>query len=64
MTTHPIAEQIECVERELRFRRHVYARRVADGQMRQTQADREIALMEAVRETLLTIGREQRELEL
>lgn len=42
------AEQIACVERELRFRRRVYARRVADRKMSQTQAEREIALMEAV----------------
>lgn len=45
--------QIECVERELAFRRRVYTRRVAAEQMLQRQADEEIACMEAVRETLL-----------
>lgn len=35
----------EAAERELRFRKRVYARRVADGRMKQEQADREIAVM-------------------
>lgn len=35
-------------EREVKFRRRVYARRVAEGRMRQEQADREIAVMESI----------------
>lgn len=61
---HTIAAQLDCIERELRFRRHVYPRRVADGKMTQVLADRQIALMESVKASLERIGREQRELPL
>lgn len=37
-----------CVRRELAFRRRVYARWVARGDMTQEDADREIAIMEAI----------------
>jgi hypothetical protein len=37
-----------CVRRELDFRRRVYARRVAEGKMKQADADREIEIMEAI----------------
>jgi hypothetical protein len=47
-----LAEQIECVERELRYRRHVYPRRVAAKRMTQVSADRELERMEAVLATL------------
>lgn len=50
--TVSIERQIECVERELRMRRDVYARRVADGRMKQRKADDEIEAMEAVLVTL------------
>lgn len=39
-------------EREVAFRRRVYARRVAVGKMSQAKADEEIALMEAITEHL------------
>ena len=39
-------------ERELTFRRRVYARRVQMGKMRQDAADLEIALMQAIAEHL------------
>jgi hypothetical protein len=38
----------QAIDRELRYRRHVYARRVANGQMTQQLADRQIAVMEAI----------------
>lgn len=41
-------EKRAAAEREVKFRKRVYARRVAEGRMRQEQADREIALMEAI----------------
>ena len=63
-TQHTIAEQLDCIERELRFRRRVYPRRVADGKMTQVLAERQIALMESVKASLERIGREQRELPL
>lgn len=51
----PIHEQIKCVEREIALRRSVYARRVSSGSMTQDAADREIATMEAVLDTLRTV---------
>jgi hypothetical protein len=46
----PIAlvELIACVEREVRMRERVYPRQVANGQMTQEKANREIALMQQV----------------
>lgn len=52
----PIRDQIESVEREIKMREHVYPRRVADGKMKQTTADAEIARMRAVLATLESIG--------
>lgn len=37
-----------CANREVAMRRKVYPRWVADGRMKQEQADREIAVMEAI----------------
>lgn len=42
------AEKRACLEREIRMRRRVYPRRVAAGQMRQADADREIRVMSAI----------------
>jgi hypothetical protein len=39
-----------CAKRELDMRRRVYPRRVADGKMKQTDADRETEVMEAIYE--------------
>ncbi len=44
--------QIQCVEREIRLRKSVFRRRVVGGTMSQASADRELATMEAVLETL------------
>lgn len=40
--------QIECVTRELGYRRRVFQRRVNEGRMSRKQMDAEIAAMEAV----------------
>jgi hypothetical protein len=37
-----------CARRELDFRKRVYARRVAEGKMKQVDADREIEVMAAI----------------
>jgi hypothetical protein len=50
-----IERQIECVQRELGFRRRVYSRRVAEERMSLVQADEEIACMEAVLATLQAV---------
>jgi hypothetical protein len=49
----PLAEQIQAVEREIALRRRVYPRRVADRRMSQALADKQIAVMTAVLDTLL-----------
>jgi hypothetical protein len=41
-------DKAECAEREVKQRRYVYPRRVADGKMTQALADRQIAIMEAI----------------
>ena len=47
-----IEELIECARRELGARRRVYRRMVLNEKMPGTQADREIALMEAIVQNL------------
>lgn len=41
-------QKLKAVERELSFRRRVYARRVADKKMTQSLADEQIAIFEAI----------------
>ena len=45
-------QQIEAVRRELQMRRRVYRRWVETGKLIQSEADYQIAAMEAVLETL------------
>lgn len=47
-----IADQIACVERELKMRKRAYPRWIEAGRMTQAKADAEISAMEAVLETL------------
>lgn len=47
-----IEDQVACVEREIRQRHRVYGRLVSSGKLRKETADREIAAMQAVLETL------------
>lgn len=51
----PLDAQIVCVEREIRQRHRVYPRLVERGTMKQHQADAEIAAMNAVLQTLLSL---------
>jgi phage gp16-like protein len=53
LMTITLDDQIACVRRELALRRSVYRRRVLDKKMTQDIADRELAHMEAVLETLM-----------
>lgn len=55
-----ISEQVECVRREIRMRKQVYPRRVAAGQMQQADADRELACMQDVLETLGKVARSKK----
>lgn len=51
---HPVdfrftaTEKLEAVERELKYRKRVYPRRVSENKMTQALADKQIALMEAL----------------
>lgn len=42
------AQKRACVDREVKMRRRVYPRWVESGRMAQADADREIAVMEAI----------------
>jgi hypothetical protein len=55
--TYSITDQIACIERELGMRRVVYPRRVAISSMTQKNADREIATMQCVLDTLRKAGK-------
>ena len=43
-----ITDKLRCAERELAYRRRVYARLVASGKMTRAVADRELELMIAI----------------
>lgn len=46
--TYSDDQKRSCLEREIKMRRRVYPRWVADGRMTQAKADEEIAVMEAI----------------
>jgi hypothetical protein len=48
MSTFTFEEKLEAVQRELGYRKRVYARRVVDKQMTQALADRQIKLFEEI----------------
>lgn len=50
MTTFTESDKLDAITRELGFRRRVYARQVEAGRMTAAKAEREIALMEAIRD--------------
>ena len=47
-STFTAREKLKAAERELGFRRRVYATRVADGRMKQADADWQIGVMAAI----------------
>lgn len=49
-------DQIAAVRREIAMRERVYPRQVGNGRMTQTLADRELALMRAVLDTLRRVA--------
>ena len=57
--TISISDQIQCVERELKYRKRVYPRRIKMGHMTQALADRQIEHMTAVLETLRDVMEKQ-----
>jgi hypothetical protein len=51
-------DKMQCAERELRYRRHVYGRLVERGKMTREQADRELELMAAIAEDYREVAAE------
>lgn len=49
-------DKAECAEREVKQRRRVYPRLVADGRMTQQLADKQTALMEAIAADYRTVA--------
>jgi hypothetical protein len=47
-----IDDQIAEAKREIGYRKHVYARQVSAGKLKQEAADRKIAVMRAIQNTL------------
>jgi len=58
-TTVTIDDQISCAERELKYREHVYPRRIEAKKMTQALADREMIRMRSVLETLKQVKAER-----
>lgn len=52
----PLAEQVECVEREIRMREKTFPRHVTQGKLTQSIADLELERMRAVLVTLKTLS--------
>jgi hypothetical protein len=53
-------EKLAEIDRELRLRRHVYPSRVAAGKLGQKVADRQIALLEAIRADYMALAEKER----
>lgn len=48
MGNYTAEDKLRAVERELKYRRRVYARRVLEGKMTQALADEQISIFEAI----------------
>ena len=58
--TVSLADQLACARREVGMRERVYERRIVSGSMTQALADREIAAMRAIVETLEKLEQAER----
>lgn len=56
MTTFSIQAQVAEVEREIKMRTEVYARQIASGKMKKSEAEYRTDCMRAVRDTLLELA--------
>ena len=54
-----LAEQIAAVEREIKRRQRYYPARIKTRRLSQAEADRELAAMQAVRDTLVRLAIDQ-----
>lgn len=55
-----LADQLGCIRRELTMRTAFYPQLVRQGRLRSSEAEREIAVMEAVLATLEDVARDRR----
>lgn len=53
-------EKLKAIERELKYRRRVYARRVSEQKMSQALADEQIAIFEAIRSDYVSAAAKDR----
>lgn len=53
-------QKLKCAQRELRYRRRVYARRVASFEMSKSQADYEIECMEEIVKDYENLAKDER----
>ena len=60
MTAVSYTDQLACAERELKMRHRVYPRWVSQARMSQASADREIATMTAIVDTLKPLAEKER----
>jgi hypothetical protein len=60
MSKYSNKEKAEAARREVGLRRHVYARRVAEGKMREELAREQIALMEEIAEDYERLDKQDR----
>ena len=59
MSEFTVQEKLKAIERELAMRRSVYSKWVASGKMKPFHAEREIAVIEAIRDDYLDLQQEQ-----
>jgi len=56
------SELAECAEREVKQRKRVYPRRITEGRMTQSLAERQIAMMEAIAAHYRSMARKEEDL--
>lgn len=58
--TFTAVDKLAAVDRELRYRRSVYARRVEADRMTQAMADKQIAVFQAIRDDYAALAEKER----
>lgn len=53
-------DKLDCVQREIGKRKHVYPRLVSEGKLSQAKASREIAAMEAIAADYVPLAEKER----
>lgn len=58
--TYTATEKLEAVDREVKYRVRVYARRIAEGKMTKETADYQVAVMRAIAADYHTLALKER----